>query len=79
MMERSHSGLVRPLGERICRKASRVRIPASPPCGKYIFGREQLGEQSHQRFAYPSVASAKEGISHPPQVEDLIIKVIIKV
>ena len=32
-MEGSHSGLVRPLGERICRKASRVRISPPPNYG----------------------------------------------
>ena len=50
----------------------------------------QLWEQSLREFACPSVVllcpsvvldegGTKEGISHPPQVEDLIIKVIIKV
>ncbi len=29
-MERSHSGLLRALGKRVCRKASRVQIPPSP-------------------------------------------------
>lgn len=30
-MEMSHSGLVRPLGKRVFRKESGVRIPSSPP------------------------------------------------
>lgn len=30
-LERSHSGLVRTLGKRVCRKAPRVRISPSPP------------------------------------------------